>query len=598
MTHTAELLARTTGVLPQNDALGISKGPLPPMLSPIKTSATAPPLSPSPRLTESPSTRENIPLPFTPLRTASTTRLTLGPIPDITSGAPLSPRPDQFGIFGSVPRRTRGLDFARACTNLHHTTIATESSPDSSPTITSRALFIPKRSSLISNMGMDIPGPIWATGERSAVSSSLGSISMLDSGDSSGDDSDLDDYDNTYDDDTMVITPQVNSYMQGGTPFNAGVSDTPRSTQTAFPSPAQASLMNFQRARMQGRRNSRSLLSSRRPEMGSPSPLSPPVKMFENGSNYFSKPTVDSRRNSLSWGTKTLHISSEGDSDESRRQTPDLGTPRTPKEDRTKVVRRVVAKRANMLPKPKNCARIRATLQAEKTPADVEVLHEAEVLQQIYPKVPLNWTESALTDEPASLSATSERPPLLRKHSSHDLELEDESMIGGSSSNTSERGYPEAFSEQVKRHSRGAEFWETFENQTRTPPASRPVSKIFTPASENVPFDSPVAGTPPTWLTHHPALAINERRHTAKRRRVDDELDFDVAKRRAVSPGLSAQNSPVLPQSPASKDGWYGPGGQVKRERESSGGSTSGARNSLLGMREVDGEGIGRMSIG
>ena len=57
-----------------------------------------------------------------------------------------------------------------------------------------------------------------------------------------------------------------------------------------------------------------------------------------------------------------------------------------------------------------------------------------------------------------------------------------------------------------------------------------------------------------------------------------DDEDFDPTsfKRRAVSPGLSVQNSPVLPQSP----GWWGtphptPGGG-KSERGGSGNGGSG----------------------
>ena len=39
----------------------------------------------------------------------------------------------------------------------------------------------------------------------------------------------------------------------------------------------------------------------------------------------------------------------------------------------------------------------------------------------------------------------------------------------------------------------------------------------------------------------------------------DDDFDPHYFKRRAVSPGLSLQNSPVLPQSPLQRDnGWWG----------------------------------------
>ena len=75
--------------------------------------------------------------------------------PPFPRPAPLSPQLDRNNIYGgvstngnqgspatSLPRHSRGLDFARACTNLHHSTIA-ESSPDSSPVITQKAMNIP-----------------------------------------------------------------------------------------------------------------------------------------------------------------------------------------------------------------------------------------------------------------------------------------------------------------------------------------------------------------------------------------------------------------------------------------------------------------------
>jgi len=54
-----------------------------------------------------------------------------------------------------------------------------------------------------------------------------------------------------------------------------------------------------------------------------------------------------------------------------------------------------------------------------------------------------------------------------------------------------------------------------------------------------------------------------------KKRRREDDFDISTIKRRAVSPGMSAQNSPVLAQSPSHKDagGWGQP---PERKKESS----------------------------
>ena len=59
----------------------------------------------------------------------------------------------------------------------------------------------------------------------------------------------------------------------------------------------------------------------------------------------------------------------------------------------------------------------------------------------------------------------------------------------------------------------------------------------------------------------------------------DDDFDPNYFKRRAVSPGLSVQNSPVLPQSP----GWWGTPPPNKVERVGSNGSTNGSQNGTAG---------------
>ena len=91
----------------------------------------------------------------------------------------------------------------------------------------------------------------------------------------------------------------------------------------------------------------------------------------------------------------------------------------------------------------------------------------------------------------------------------------------------------------------------------------------------------------------------------------DDDFDPNYFKRRAVSPGLSLQNSPVLPQSPLQRDGsWWGtpksnrevPSVHVSGERVSSNGSTGsvtgtgGKRVGLQGMTDTH-DGLMNMSI-
>lgn len=75
----------------------------------------------------------------------------------------------------------------------------------------------------------------------------------------------------------------------------------------------------------------------------------------------------------------------------------------------------------------------------------------------------------------------------------------------------------------------------------------------------------------------------------------EDDLDPTYFKRRAVSPSLSVQNSPILPQSP----GWWGT--PKRDERISSNGSASsaagiGKRVGMQGMSDTN-DSLMNMSI-
>jgi hypothetical protein len=111
-----------------------------------------------------------------------------------------------------------------------------------------------------------------------------------------------------------------------------------------------------------------------------------------------------------------------------------------------------------------------------------------------------------------------------------------------------------------------------------------------------------------------PPSAADGLKKSNKRRR-DDDLDVNSLKRRAVSPGLSVQNSPVLSQSPAQRDGsLWGTASKASREysaatgthasseRSGSGGSVSMTpslgpkRIGLQGMTDTS-DGLMKMSI-
>src|SRR2546421_1582748 len=88
-----------------------------------------------------------------------------------------------------------------------------------------------------------------------------------------------------------------------------------------------------------------------------------------------------------------------------------------------------------------------------------------------------------------------------------------------------------------------------------------------------------------------PPSAADGIRKSNKRRR-DDDFDINSIKRRAVSPGVSVQNSPILSQSPVQREsaGFWGTpkasressiGGHAAGERSNSGGSLPNSTPSL-----------------
>lgn len=357
-----------------NGVLGISRSP---SRTRSRSEAPKPTLSPSPAFREPMKVSKDdlaVASPVTPKRPSFHSRGLslqmpqrdidgLGASTSLTARVPLSPRLDPSLSYGSpasmLPRRSRGLDYTRACTNLHHSTLA-ESSPDASPTIGGRGIQIPQRKSL-GNTVLDSPSNLsglWSTmpnTERPALSSSVSSVNMLDSDNdnSSSSEDEVMDRDN---DDVILSTPQVSKLSNN---FITGPASSPGGEWMGIQnSPAAASLMSFQRARLRkGRsRHSSSSVSvnSSRP---SPGPLSPPLmKSIEtmNG-GYFSQSLtrhqVQSRRESLSLGTDHLHLSDseDGDSRGGGNAAYQSSSSGTPAEAPRGVIRRAVTRRGNLL---------------------------------------------------------------------------------------------------------------------------------------------------------------------------------------------------------------------------------------------------------
>lgn len=258
-------------------------------------------------------------LDFTPTISGSTS----------SNRTPLSPKLDSSQTHGSrytspgsvLPRRSRGLDFSRACTNLHLSTLA-ESSPESSPTIGGRGVAIPPRRGSLGSTSA-VPFSTSGPNDRTAVSSSVSSVNMLESDTSS---SEEEDESMGGDKEDMILsTPQANKVGGSANPFAAGNVPSPGTEWMGGYSHAAASLMSFQRARFsKGRSRTRqsSSSASAKSSKPSPGPLSPPVmKSIENPSGgYFtgSRNATQPRRESFSMGAGDLRLSDFSDDGEGR----------------------------------------------------------------------------------------------------------------------------------------------------------------------------------------------------------------------------------------------------------------------------------------
>lgn len=184
-----------------------------------------------------------------------------------------------------------------------------------------------------------------------------------DSGSTSSDGDDI--MGHVEDEDAIHTTPQAHRVSSGpANPFGpALISSTGGDGLGGF-SPAAAKLMSFQRARFNKKERSRkSSSASGHSSMYNQGPPSPPVlKSIESslGGPFFardpSKQDMNSRRQSLSLGTKDLQLSDCEESDEgtnvgiSPNDYNSISTPLTPSiDERRNVIRKAVTRRGNML---------------------------------------------------------------------------------------------------------------------------------------------------------------------------------------------------------------------------------------------------------
>ncbi|KAI4738150.1 hypothetical protein E4T50_11361 [Aureobasidium sp. EXF-12298] len=526
-----------------------------------------------------------------PPKTAATTATTSMAAPSTIQRVPLSPQLDTQTSYASpqtsLPRHSRGLDFSRACTNLHHSTLADNPSPSSSPIMTQSA-----RKPSVNSMMLDSPN-LWpqVQTDRSAVSSSVGSISMLadeDSDDSTSDDDVMDDMD-----DQILTTPQVRKTAnpQATTPFG---NHSTIMWSNNF-SPAHASLMKtFQRSRLKkGRSRKSSSSASNNSAMPSPRTTSPPPLRSIESSAHFGWPRLKETR------PEHPSLSSGNDSgDEAAASSSAPG-----------VVRRAVTRRGNLLPKTKNFARIRAALLEESAPVDNEVRREAETMRQVHNHDPVPDLEG-----PSPGPSSSQ--PNVNPNDPNDPQPD-----------TITNNNPISFNLHAHRNSGGVDYWHKLENELHTPPPPAFPTRGSSSLSGDIAMDSPAEST---VLRSASVISMNEpsaasetdtqnstypsqdalRRPFGKRRR-DDDFDMQSFKRRAVSPSMSVHGgspsmsvhggSPIVasPAASAAARNQALPKDGAPLEKSTSGGNGGGTaprRIGLQGMVDTN-EGIMRMSI-
>ncbi|MCJ1312265.1 hypothetical protein MMC25_005939 [Agyrium rufum] len=586
------------------------------------------------------------------------------------------------------------MDFARACTNLHHSTLAENSSPDSSPIIGgSRGMSIPLKRGFQSSGSLAASAPdspssnpnsLWTTlGNGSGVGNggiagSVGSVSMMDSDDEDSSSNEDEIMDQVEEDETIHGTPHATNARRY--PFASRfMSSSAVGSDTVNPfSPNAGSLLSFQRARLRQKKNHRKSSGSLsgRSSLASPAPLSPPfhasIESSINNGNYFARDvdrqSISSRRQSLSLGTNDMNLTDTPFEEPESLVSPcdALGipiAPPTPYDERRRVIRRAVTgKVKNLVPKSKNFSRIRAALQEESTPIDTEVQREAEVIRQvrdadILPEQPSHLRSySATTASSPVLQATAASPP-----ESVDEMSGSEMFLGGP---ISRRPSSTSFSNHAARNSLGSNFWTRFhDDRMRTPPPlppnfargnsismmsendmtmDTPVSSTFsnsrsntlsntstntqysqqsttTTTSTQLPLSLPYSQSRSRSSTPQPIFTAGELTRKLGKRRRDDDLDAYHFKRRAVSPGMSLQNSPIIPSSPAHEKsssfngsvngggppGWMMqakgqrevPSGHVAGERVGSGGSQNGSMGCLNGAMTPSGGGGKRVGL-
>ena len=245
---------------------------------------------------------------------------------------------------------------------------------------------------------------------------------------------------------------------------------------------------------------------------------------------------------------------------------------------------------------------------------DTEVRREAEVIRQVRD----SDADRDTISQPSQLNTSASSPslgPLNAGPTECNAVLPEDTSLEGSEESSTRRS-SSAFSTQAIKNSGGVHFWNNFDERMRTPPPIMVPRSNSSGVSDDATMETPQSSLWSVTPQHAavkpddtpPLFQPNAITRKGNKRMRDDDLDPNYFKRRAVSPGLSVQNSPVLPQSP----GWWGAPSRPNRdtvsssfggERTTSNGSTTSAsggcgpkRVGLQGMNDTN-DGLMNMSI-
>lgn len=493
-----------------------------------------------------------------------------------------STQSDPHDIYTSptnvLPRHSRGLDFSRARTHLHHSIVADQSSPDSSPTVTHKSIPVPSRRQSNISMMMDSPrSNMWSNNlgaDRGFHPRSLGSTTAITS-DASSSSSDDEDTFMRHDEseDTIMTTPMARKSDAGSaiTPYGIRASGSMSGWMSSH-SPMARGLVQFRQGANTTDGTVNDVDFATNTEIANDVTMTSPLQ----------RPM--SRRESLSLHANTLRISSSNESSDDSAFV--LQPPSTPG-----VVRRPVTRRSNMFPKTKGFARVRAALQEETVPGDSDARREAEIVRQVRVKdVGLGRGQSTASSSPDLIPTI----PHLNTSTSDLPDIEELSSTDQFKKFTDDRrpsNYFGLFGHGLHSRmqtpppplfGRARSSSNMSEDRGDSPSVSTPpsVAMSITPTIQaeirnELPNDQ-ITFPPPSL----PSVAEMSRKNGKRRR--DDDLDPISFKRRAVSPGMmSVQSSPILSQSPVSSSGgWWS---QTKNTREGSGSGTADERSASTG---------------